>query len=330
MNVTRSILRSATREKKEKLNILSYATHESVDSNLCKTGHNFYALSHPNLKKWNTKYRPVPENFIILDERGDLGIPRWVEFDLILAQNKFANFEISKQLADKMKIPLITIEHCLPDSKWSLEQIDGMKSFSGTHNIFISEYSRDKWMWNLPNTHVIHHMVDSEVFKPNPEIKRDNVILSVVNLWASRDWCCNYQGWVRTIQGLPYKVLGENPGLSEPAKDVNELVREYQKAKIFYNTSTVSPVPSSLLDGMAAGCACVSTATCMIPEIIEHGVDGFISNDENELRAYLELLLKDDELAERMGQAAREKILKKFNKDRYIKEWNKVLYGAIN
>ena len=38
----RSILRSA--HKPKKLNILTFATHERYEHNLCKTGHNFYSL----------------------------------------------------------------------------------------------------------------------------------------------------------------------------------------------------------------------------------------------------------------------------------------------
>lgn len=331
MNIMNSILRSATRKKKEKLNIITYCTHEAYETGLAQTGHNFYAVRQDGMKDWNNLFRQVPSNYVLLSKTGEHGIPYWLQPDLILTQNKFANFEISVHLAKKYGVPLVSIEHCLPDPRWTPQQIDSMKNFSGHHNIFISEYSRNKWMFDdVPNTHVIHHMVDTEKFCPSKLFAKENHVLSVVNLWASRDVWCNFQGWQRTIQGLPFKVVGDNPGLSEAAKTTEDLVRSYQDAKIFYNTSVVSPIPTSLLEAAACGCACVSTATCMIPEIFEHGVDAFLSNDEGELRGYLELLLKDDDLAQKMGQKAREKVVKMFNKERFIKDWNTVLYGAIN
>ena len=80
---------------------------------------------------------------------------------------------------------------------------------------------------------------------------------------------------------------------------------------------------------MACGCAVVSTATCMIPEIIEHEKNGLISNDPNELRQFLELLLKDDQLAQHLGQEARNTMVNKYNLTRHIDNWNKIFYATI-
>ena len=79
---------------------------------------------------------------------------------------------------------------------------------------------------------------------------------------------------------------------------------------------------------MACGSAVVSTATCMIPEIIEHGVNGMISNDESELRSYIEQLLSDKDLREKIGKAARETILKKFTEESFLNNWNKIFAKA--
>lgn len=117
-------------------------------------------------------------------------------------------------------------------------------------------------------------------------------------------------------------VLGDSKGLSKPAANIEELVKTYQQSRIFLNTSLISPIPTALLEAMSTGCACVSTSNCMIPEIIEHGVNGFISNDERELRGYLERLLKDEELAKKLGQAARQTILDKFSLSSFVNNWD--------
>ena len=82
-------------------------------------------------------------------------------------------------------------------------------------------------------------------------------------------------------------MVGDTPGLSEPAASTEGLVATYQNSRIFLNTSTISPVPTALMEAMSCGCAVVSTATCMIPEVIEHGVNGFITNDTQEMKQYL-------------------------------------------
>ena len=74
----KSTLRSANRPKK--LNILTFATHERYEQNLCKTGHNFYSLALG--KTWDTDYGQVPENYHIINS-----IPDYIDFDLILVKS---------------------------------------------------------------------------------------------------------------------------------------------------------------------------------------------------------------------------------------------------
>ena len=101
-------------------------------------------------------------------------------------------------------------------------------------------------------------------------------------------------------------------------------------SKIFYTTSLQSPVPSVLLEAMACGCAVVSTANCMIPEIIENGKNGLISNDPQELRGFLELLLKDEDLAKELGENARKTIVERYNLETFVDNWNKLFYSTVN
>ena len=118
--------------------------------------------------------------------------------------------------------------------------------------------------------------------------------------------------------------------MSEPSESLESLRDSYCEAQVFVNTSTHSPIPCSLLEAMSCGCAVVSTATCLIPEIIENGVNGFLSNDEDELRQYTVDLLNDPELAAKMGEEARRTIEKVFNMDRFVSEWNSVLRGVAD
>ena len=326
-----SIIREAKRVKNEPLNILTCPTHERYESGLCLTGHNFYAYRAEGIKDWNTKYAPLPKNYTLLDPNmGEDQVPSFVDFDLVLSQNKFGQFQALYPIARKMNVPLISLEHTLPVPQWNDHQLYRLGKARGNINVFISEYSIDQWKWKSHNdTTVIHHMVDTDIFCPiEPTHPRNHHILSVVNDWINRDYCCNFKGWERITQGLPVKVLGDTPGLSDPATQT-ELVEAYRSSLIFLNTSTVSPIPTVLLEAMACGCACVSTATCMIPEIIEDGVNGFISNDEKVLREKCQLLLNDVDLAKNMGDRAAQTVQQKFNKNNFIDKWNQVFRSVL-
>ena len=315
---TRSIISKAT-SKKDKYNILTFDTHERYQSQLAKTGHNFYSFRYDGCKEWDENYARKPENYYVLPNNT---IFNWLDFDFILSQSKFGQFQASQNINQQLHLPVVSLEHTLPIPSWPDQQTDGFRTMLGDLNVFISDYSAKEWRM-CDDYKVIKHCVDTEVFKPKAH-KRNKSVLSVVNDFANRDYCCNYSGWQRITKDLPVRLVGNSPGLSEPAKDIDDLVDEYRKAGVFLNTSTVSPVPTSLLEAMACGCAVVSTATCMIPEIIENGVNGFISNDESELRSYVEQLLEDPELAGRLGAEARKTVTEKFSEQEFINNWNEV------
>ena len=337
-NPINSIIRSCKRDKNEPLNILTFCTHERYETGLVMTGHNFYAYRAEGIKDWNNNYGQIPDNYILLNPQlKENQIPTHIEFDLILSQNKFGQFQKAYPLAHEMHLPLVSLEHTLPMPQWSQQIRNQLKEMRGKINVFISEYSLGEWQWeNRNDTTIIHHMVDTDVFNPGEQFMcippyniREEHILSVVNDWVNRCWCCNFQGWQRITKGLPVRVVGDTPGLSQPAPSIKALVNEYQQSLIFLNTSTISPVPTALLEAMACGCACVSTATCMIPEIIENGVNGFISNNEHELREYCKILLDDFDLTKNIGYNAVQTIKTKFNKERFLQQWNEVFRSAI-
>ena len=62
----------------------------------------------------------------------------------------------------------------------------------------------------------------------------------------------------------------------------------------------------------------------MIPEIITNGENGFISNDEEELKGYIKQLLDDPSLAAKMGDAARKTVIEKFSEEKFINNWNEI------
>lgn len=305
--------------KKDKYNILTFDTHERYQTQLCKTGHNFYSFRYSGCKKWNDEYGKKPENYYVLPENS---IVSGLEFDMILSQSKFGQFQASSQINQTLRLPIVSLEHTLPIPSWPDQQLEGFRRMIGDVNVFISDYSAGYWNMDC-DAKIIKHSVDSELFSPG-EGERENHVLSVANDFINRDYCLNYSGWKRVTEGFPVRVVGDTPGLSEAAKDTSELVKEYQTSSVFFNSSTISPVPTSLLEAMSCGCAVVSTATCMIPEVIENGVNGFLSNDEEELKGYIKKLINEPETAAKMGQAARQTIIEKFSEESFINNWNEI------
>ena len=330
INPVRSILRAATRSPDEPLNILCAPTHERFETGLAKTGHRFWAIRCPQVKGWNQVYAPVPSNYVLLNpERGENQIPPEVSFDLVLSQNKFGQYNILSEFAKQLHVPLISLEHTLPVPTWPGRALEQLKAMKGHVNVFISEFSRKAWGWAEDEADVVHHGVETGLFVPhNPVENRNATVLSVVNDWINRDIFCGYRLWAEASKGLPTVVVGDTPGLSKPAVDTADLVSKYNSSRVFLNTSLVSPIPTSLLEAMSCGCAVVSTATCMIPEIIKQGGNGFLSNDPAELKAFCSRLLSNRDLARKMGQAARQTIVERFGMDAFVGRWRQIFAGA--
>ena len=317
-------------------NVLKAPTHERYESNWATMPHNFYMFWAKGIKGWNEKFAQMPKNHIMLD--GTIGqIKSDMKFDMVLSQNKFGQYQYLSQLAQQMNLPLISLEHTLPMKEWGLKRREMLLSMRGKINIFISKYSIKEWGFDIndPSVRIIEHCINSEIFKPLDNSPKDGRILTVANDYVNRDYFLGFGIYKRIcIDGnLPVNPVGDTKGFSEAAKDLPDLVSKYQKASVFFNTSTISPVPTSLLEAMSAGLTCISTATCMIPDIIEDGVNGFISNDEAYLKDRLIWCLKNEDKAKEIGQKARETIVKRFSLERHIRSWMDVfneVYGKGN
>src|SRR3990167_9504168 len=192
-----TIFREYNRKKDSPLNILTCPTHERYETGLAKTGHNFYAFRANGIKDWKEEYAKRPDNYFLLHKDT---IPDYVDFDLVLSQNKFGQFPALYKVAKELRLPMISLEHTLPVANWDNNTINTLRNMRGDINVFISEYSINEWGWRDNNdTYVVHHGVDSELFKPNLEegirIPRHNHILSVVNDWVNRDYFCGFKLW---------------------------------------------------------------------------------------------------------------------------------------
>ena len=96
------------------------------------------------------------------------------------------------------------------------------------------------------------------------------------------------------------------------------LVKEYEEAKVFWHAAGYGenemqhPAAAehfgiATVEAMAAGCVPVVINKGGQPEIVEHGVNGFLWDKPEQLKAYTRRLVCDDQLRVRMSAAARER-----------------------
>lgn len=329
----RSLLRQATRQEGEPLNILSFATHERYQHSMSKCGHNFYLLQIPGQKLWDTTFAPIPDNYTILDNN----VPPYLNIDLILSQDRASHHPGATKLAASLGVPVVNLQHTLPPPSISRANLYELQNRRGILDVFVSEYSRKCWGSEDSKTaHTNMTGIDTEIFKPLG-LEKDGTVLTVANQFAKRGAELGFNEWVQTV-GFPdpvfnVKVIGDTPGLSVPAQDTTELVRQYNMSVLYLNTTIVSTLPTVIIEAMSCGLPIVTTNTCLIPDtLVEHGVNGLVSkhNDPMELRYLCQTLLEDPSLAAKMGQASREKAEREFTVDRFASKWDEIFREAAN
>jgi glycosyltransferase involved in cell wall biosynthesis len=325
-----SLARELERSWDQPLNIGTFVCHERFDPNLARTGHNFYAFPGKDVREWNHQYSPVPENYHIL--RGNR-LPPDVHLDCFIVGNGGVHIPVAKQLMGIADIPIINVHHVLPHPGMPPEYLVQIKESVAPHvvrNVFITEYNRAIWQYSEAEADVIYHGIDTNLFRPSESDKRENYVLSVANDFINRDWALGFSLWREVVENhVAAKPVGNTPGLSVGAPNLPALIREYQTASVFFNSSQHSPIPMSLLEAAACGCAIVTTANCAIPLLFEHGVNALMSNDPVELRGFLKELLANPKKARELGAAARYMVMEKCGMERFINEWNGLLGGLL-
>lgn len=206
-------------------------------------------------------------------------------------------------------------------------------------HLHISEYSRQTFghatrAW----AHVILGGVDTEKFSLDDSIVRDGTVLFVGRLLPHK----GVNDLVSAVAPeMPLQLIGQ-PGDSNFFEDLQtlaagksvtfrhdcsdaDLVLAYRKAlcvvlpsvyRTMYGAESRVPelLGQTLLEGMACGTPAICTDVASMPEVVEDGVTGFVvpPNDHAALGEKLRWLRDHPEETDRMGQAARRRVLEKF------------------
>lgn len=105
-------------------------------------------------------------------------------------------------------------------------------------------------------------------------------------------------------------------------------------ADVFLLPSRVEGFPNALMEAMAAGLPIVASNVGSVPDLVRHGVDGFLheAGDVDGMAESVKTLLDDAGLRARLGEAARQRILAEFSLqklgDRVLRHYRHLLAEA--
>ncbi len=317
------------------LKILTFNWHEPYLCLLSKMGHEFLVIEPEvapgKIRKWDQNMRPLPENVRLLsleDARGQLDRN---EVDLIIAHNVKDLIELKNYTLPKIMVfhNRLTTEIDLGNGRVDREEYFTkiQPVIQPVKKVFISQSKQKDWG------------LDGKVILPGLDVSefdaytgRDPQILRVGNLLKERDLMLGYSASQQVVDGFSTVTLGMNPSLpdSRLSRGFQDLKDHYSHCRVFLNT-TVDEYEDgynlAMLEAMATGMPVVSTFNRTSP--IENGVNGYISDDIEVLRASVAELLENPDKSREMGQKAKETVEKRFGVTAFLKSWTEVIQESI-
>lgn len=104
-----------------------------------------------------------------------------------------------------------------------------------------------------------------------------------------------------------------------------------QSVDVYLSATRFEGVPNAHLEAMASGLPVISTAVDGIPEIIEHGVTGWLTGnpDPAALAELVIFALRDPEALQRMGRRAQDRIHKEWTSAAIVGEYDRLYMGLV-
>ena len=265
-----------------------------------------------------------------------------------------------QMMASRRRLPFITTLHgtditlvgtdrsYFPITKFSIEQSDGITTISQ----YMEQRTVDVFGVSNP-IRVIHNFVNTDTYRPSPErSKSEKILLHISNFRPVKrvQDCIRILAEVRKQGPVHLLMAGDGPerGPAEMLarqlgvhRDVTFLGKQdhverlIPKAHVLLLPSELEAFGLAALEAMACGVPPVATNAGGVPELIRHGVDGFVEpvGDIAAQSARVLELVSDDGLHARMAAAARQSAEERFTSTsiipQYERYYEEVLAGTL-
>ncbi|HWA98652.1 MAG TPA: glycosyltransferase family 4 protein, partial [Pirellulales bacterium] len=174
---------------------------------------------------------------------------------------------------------------------------------------------------------VIPNCVDTAKYVPAPRLADATVRLVWMGSHSTMQNLKSIAGPIRRLQALgnvPLRVIGAgDPGLPDLQVETHQWSADTEIDSLRDCDIGLVPLPDhpwnqwkffyKTIQYMAMGMPVVARRMGSNSEVIEHGVDGFLVDDEAQWYESLQTLIADRSLRQRMGAAARAKVIERYS-----------------
>ncbi len=328
-----------------------YAVNENVkfinSGQDCKLGKNWWQKIRASFYSKNEKELYSEEIYDDIRSKRLAPFVNEKDFDVIISYNPSATRILIHKL--KVKIPIITMFHVYPETilkdmsfltKIALEKCSVIQVLLPSYVNITRKYIDNKIVV-IPN--IVPQYSNSDCHKEkcivnvariDGQTKRQILLIEAFNnkiktkypdwkleFWGDIDYDKKYYKKCQNM--ISHYKLSEQVFFRGATDNVLDV---YNKAAIFAFPSAYEGFGLALTEAMSAGLPAVGCKSCpAVNELIKDGENGFLC--ENGVDAFaqaLEKLMSDEELREKMGQAAKED-MKQYAPDKIWDMWEKLI-----
>lgn len=167
-------------------------------------------------------------------------------------------------------------------------------------------------------------------------------VITFAQNMKNRGSACNYSFFEEATRPFPRHLFGpgnEGESWTSGVVPYEQLKEELRRNRVYFYTGT-HPASYTLnfMEAWMTGIPIVAIGQQRgnaehlynhnlyeIPYLIQNGENGFVSDDIDELRMYMNQLLKDDSLAKKISINGRNSAIRHFNKDMIAASWKEFL-----
>ncbi|HLY62254.1 MAG TPA: glycosyltransferase [Terriglobia bacterium] len=267
-------------------------------------------------------------------------------------------------VADALRVPLVATFHGYDATeadenlpKLYVKRRKLLKT-RATRFLCVSEFIRGRLLQTgFPAEKILVHYtgIDTEFFRPDPNVSRSPIVLFVGRLVAKKG--CQYlvramASVQESVPGAKLVAIGDGPLRQELYEQARGALKDFQflgaqepsvvrnwmnRASVFCTPSVVAESGDAEGFGMvfaeaqAMGLPVVSFASGGIPEAVAHEETGFLvkERDWEGLAASIQVLLQDPQLWVRFSQAGQSRVRKLFNIHTQANLLENIYEGAV-
>jgi colanic acid/amylovoran biosynthesis glycosyltransferase len=195
---------------------------------------------------------------------------------------------------------------------------------------------------------VDHTLFAPAAFRPAPEVFEILCVGRLVPAKGQHVLVAAIERLAKLVPNLRLRMVGDGPdreSLSRAIADANlsryvvlegsvnqDRIRDfYRRADIFVLASFAEGIPVVLMEAMAMEIPCISTFVAGIPELIRDNIDGILvpPSDDRELADAIKRLIGDPALRRRIGIAARQRVMEKYDLARNVSHLARIFAERI-